>query len=227
MKFLAIIVGAVVSSSAVAGPTNLLQNGDLELFSPSPNPFNNADGWTLVTPEVDGAGETVLSASFASFGNHTPGGDRGLWLRSFEGGLGGEEPFTVNATVFQDVAAHAGVEYEVSAWFEFEANYTSAMTFLSLQFFDAAMTELSVHSIDINSLNAFDGVWREFSVAAVADAGTAFVRVSAGMIDGQISPINPQSAFIDDFVLIPAPGSAALLVVAAGGAMARRRRSSC
>lgn len=224
MKSLALIVIALTGARVFAGAGNLLVNGELELPLGAPSSSDDTIGWTLVEPDVDGAGLPVNSATFASFGNHTPGGDRGLWLRSFEGGFGGGEPSTVNATIFQDVAASVGVEYEVSAWFRFEANYTSAMTFLSLQFFDAGMSELSSHTIDINALNAFDSVWRQFSVSAVADAGTAFVRVSAGMVDGQAAMLNPQSAFIDDFVLTPSPGAASLLSLAAMSAIRRRER---
>lgn len=225
MKISVLLSGLFIAAPSFAGVTNLLVNGDLELPLAAPSSTDDTIGWTLLEPDVDDVGMPVNSATFTSFANHTPGGDRGLWLRSFEGGNGGDEPSTVNATLFQDVAASAGVEYEVSAWFRFEANYTSSMTFLSLQFLDIGMNELSTHSIDINMLNANDNIWRQFSVTAVADAGAAFVRVSAGMVDGQVSAINPQSAFIDDFVLIPAPGGAMLLAAGATGIAARRRRS--
>ncbi len=212
--FNTVLALTIASASAFAGP--MLVNGDLEL------PFNPATpddivGWTLL--ETSEAFGPVNSATFASFGNHTPGGDRGLWLRSFEGDVAGAP---VNATLYQDVAAIAGAEYTLSAWFRAEANYTSQTTTLGIQFLDAAMMELSSTTIDLNALSPRDSVWREFSVNAVGVAGTAFLRVSAEMTNGQQSKMNPQSAFFDDFTLVPAPSAAAIL--AFGALITGRRR---
>ncbi len=211
---------ALVPSVAFAG--QLLVNPGLELPLDAPSGSDLIDGWTLLEPSVDDVGAPVNSASFTSFANHTPGGDRGLWLRSFEGGLGGDEPATVDATLYQDVAAFAGVEYTLTAWFRYEANFTTGAVLLSIQFLDAGMGELSNATVDINSVNARDNVWREFSINAVAAPGTAFLRASVRMIDGVVAPANPQSGFVDDFSLVPAPGAGALLAM--GMIIPRRRR---
>ena len=59
---------------------------------------------------------------------------------------------------------------------------------------------------------------------AVAPAGTVTARVGANMFDGVNSQMNPQSAFVDDFTLIPAPGAAALLTLGLLTSAIRRRR---
>lgn len=223
MKISNFFMAICMATPAFAGVSNLLVNGSLENPLDAPNGSDLIDGWTLIEPDVDGAGASVNSASFESFANHTPGGDRGLWIRSFEGGQGGDEPFTVNPSLYQDVTAHAGNEYTLSAWFRFEANYASDHTFLSLQFFDAMMNELSMTSIDVNLLNELDSVWREFNVVAIADPGAMFVRARMDVIGGQLAPANPQSGFVDDFVLIPSPGGAALFALAGFTSRLRRR----
>lgn len=221
MRFDACLI-ALAGFPVLVSAQSLLTNGDLEEPFGAPDVSDDTVAWTLVEPDVDGSGAPVNSATFANFGNHTPGGDRGLWFRSFEGGLGGDVPWSVNATLYQDVAGHAGEEYTLSAWFRFEAHYTSQATVLALRFLDAGMSELSSTFIDINQLNANDNEWREFSVAAIGDAGTAFVRASVEMVHGQIADMNPQSAFVDDFMLVPAPAGAPVLIMA--GLVATRRR---
>lgn len=207
------------------GASNLLVNGDLEAPFAAASGTDDTVGWTLLEPDTDALGAPVNSATFASFANHTPGGDRGLWLRSFEGGLNANAPATVNASLFQDAAVVAGAVYRVSAWFNFDEHYTSAGTKFSIVFFDAAMAELTGVSMDINAHNAFDGVWRRFTLSAVADPTAAFARVRVDMIDGVVAGANPQSAYVDDFELIPAPGAGALLGMA--GLVALRRRRAC
>ena len=216
---------AVLASAGVCQAQNLLVNGDLE--APA-EPGNTADGWTLIEPDVDSMGMAVDSASFQSFQNHTPGGDRSLWLRSFMGGLSGGEPFSVNATLTQTVAGQAGVAYTLSAWFYFEAFYsgldpaTPTDTLLRLEFLDAGMGTLVSLETDVDSDLSPTSVWGQHFVNGIAPAGTAFVRVSGVMVDGVLSPQNPQSAFVDDFVLVPSPGGLALLGLGVLAAVRRR-----
>jgi hypothetical protein len=221
---LAFLALATVSAPAFAGPA--LINGNLELPLDTPSTSDLIVGWTLVEPDLDLTGAPISSATFTSFANHTPGGDRGLWLQSFAGGVNGmnvEGGGGVNATLFQDVSAHAGVEYTLSVWFRMEANYTSQSTTLGLRFFDAGMGELASASIDLNALSPNDSVWRQFSLDAVSAPGTAFVRAFVDMTGGETAPVNPQSAFFDDFTLVPAPSAAAILAFGAVITVRRRR----
>lgn len=227
MRPIALAAGiAFVPVAALAGVDQLLVNPGLEWPSDAPSTSDLIHAWTLVEPSIDSNGAPVNSATFASFANHTPGGDRGLWLRSFEGGLGADAPATVDATLYQDFVIFSGVEYTLSAWFRFEANYTSAATQLSMQFLDSEMNEIATTTLDINTVNANDGVWREFSIATVAMPGSIILRSSVSMVDGRNAGANPQSAFVDDFTLsaaiVPAPASSTLFAL--GFVAARRRR---
>lgn len=216
---------ALFPAVAFAGLDQLLYNPGLESPTDAPSTSDLIHSWTLVEPSVDSNGAPVNAATFASFANHTPGGDRGLWLRSFEGGLDADAPATVDATLYQDWVIFSGVEYTLSAWFRFEANYTSAATLLTMQFLDPEMNEVAATTLDINTVNANDGVWREFSIATVAMPGSIILRATVSMVGGQNAGMNPQSAFVDDFTLsavVPAPGAAALFAI--GLVAARRRR---
>ena len=210
-----------------SGRADLLINGNLD--DPPDHETDVATGWTLEEPDVDQFGDPVNSATFASFANHTPGGERGLWLRSFEGGLGGDEPLTVDAHLYQDVAGVAGVQYTLSAWFRMEENYSGldplapTHTLLALEFRDGVGSPLFIAELDIDVAYNPDNTWQQFTVISIAPIGTATVRVRASMIDGVFADTNPQSAFVDDFVLVPAPGVFGLLGIAALSPRRRRR----
>lgn len=205
---------------------NLLVNGDLD--NPPEHESDVAVGWTLVEPDVDVNNDPVNSATFANFGNHTPGGGRGLWLRSFAGGLGAGSPPTVNAHLYQDVPGTPGIAYTLSAWFRMEANYAGlnpaapTQTILALDFLGVGDAVLASVELDIDTVYVPGNTWQQFPVGGIAPDGTVAVRARASMIDGLLQPVNPQSAFVDDFVLLPEPTSAALLAL--GGLLLLRRR---
>lgn len=224
------IVFAAVSAAVLAQfalAQNQLQNPGLDL--PPDHESDIADFWTLIEPDVDSLGQPVNSATFASFANHTPGGTRGLWYRSFEGGLGGDDPLTVDAHLQQDVPGTPGTLYTLSAWYLYETFYSGTDIFaptetrLAMDFLGAGDVVLSTVSLDIDTVQLADAVWREFSVQGTAPAGTLEVRARSSMIDGVLEPQNPQSAFVDDFTLIPEPSTVLCLLPAL--ALVARRRS--
>lgn len=205
---------AMMAVAALGGGTamaDLLTNSDLELGIDD----NDATGWTLVEPDVDGAGAPTNSAQFIGFANHETGGARGLWFRSFEGGLGGDEPSMVNADLYQDVAGNAGENYALSAWFLFETNYTAAGTVLAMDFLDGSNAVLGSATTDVETVVTRGAGWTEVSVSGLAPAGTVSVRARASFIDGTLNALNPQSAFVDDFNLVPEPTTALMLLVPA------------
>lgn len=217
---------AIVAAPAFAGPANLLINGDLE--APAGG-ADAADGWTLIEPDVDTSGAPVNSAEFIGFANHTPAGARGLWYRSFMGGLGSTNPPQVDAELRQDVAATAGENYNLSAWFRYETNYpglsefSNTDTLLAMDFLQGGSV---IGSVVLNVDTAYDlgqvNQWQQFTISGTAPAGTDGLRVRSNLVDGELQTLNPQSAFVDDFVLTPEPTSLGLLALA-GLALIRRR----
>jgi hypothetical protein len=88
--------------------------------------------------------------------------------------------------------------------------------------------------LDVRTTDQTNGDgWLQHLISAVAPVGTENIQVRASMVDGVLNPgVNPQSAFVDDFVLlasgadVPEPSSIALLLAALCGAggFARRHR---
>jgi hypothetical protein len=237
----AVIAAFVLAAIAAApAPATLLVNGNLD---DPPDPESDvATGWTL----VEGPGG-ANAATFASFGNHTPGGERGLWLRSFAGGFGPGAPATVSADLLQQVPGNPGWRYDLSAWSRWEEFYSGAVTnlnqgdatdtddgpasptetILAIDFLDAANVLLASTELDLRFLQSNDSTWRRHELSGIAPAGTAFVRARASMIDGILNPgVNPQSAFFDDFELIgvPEPGTLGAVALGIAGIAALRRR---
>ncbi len=185
--------------------TELLMNPGLEDSPPSA-----LDNFVVFQndPENPANDEIVRTAGFA---NNTPGGVDGMWLSSFFG----EIATPVDGSVSQTVAGTPGEDYIFSAFSNFEANYSGGdpgqptQTFMELAFLDGSENVIgSPVTLDVrvdrdsqSGGNANDNVWYEHMVSATAPAGTASVRVTAGMEDG-ISTSGAQSAFFDDLSLV-------------------------
>jgi len=226
---MALATGVVIAFAAghSSGGFNLLVNGDLETLPH--DDANVAAGWTLVEPDLDQFGATVNSADYASFANHTAAGSRGLWLRPWMGDLLPSSPETVNADMYQDVAANAGQLYTLSAWFRFESNYPGFIpslgtrTELAIEFRNAGNSLIGAAILDVDSAYTPNATWQMFTIISVAPIGTETVRVRASMVDGEFNIDPGQSAFVDDFVLVPAPGALALFGLIGLGCTRRRR----
>jgi hypothetical protein len=124
------------------------------------------------------------------------------------------------------------------------------LTFLRIEFLNDASSVIGTQTLDLvaagmvnddnsgpnpNGGNIEPDDWRQFSLNAVAPAGTAGVRVSAGAEGMFDSALGFQSAFFDDFSLmetlpgaggvagVPEPSCIVLLAIALGIACGVRR----
>lgn len=199
-----------VRVSAIA--TNMTDNtGDQTLFWDN---FSLKDN-TSATERLANANLNILGppngfdltgpAGYEPFSNHTPGGQRGLWIRAFEGG---------NFEMTQTVAAQPGAEYDFSVWSLWETGYSGGLdpdgtpTTISLTFLDSSAAVIGSPTVlklaGTNGANQQnDTTWRQFTIEnAIAPANTASVRIAVGAQNMFNSLLNPQSAFFDDFSLI-------------------------
>lgn len=201
-----------------AGATEILSDPG---FEASTSATTNPE-WTLTGI----ASDAIQFWDFASVANHTPGGDTGVWFRSFEGSAA-----SVDGSVQQKVSVSAGTSYELSAFFKSEANFSADNLTLSVTFLDAALTPLFDASLDVLSKIPQDNQWYQYTLSAFAPAGASSVIVAASMINGVLSQTNPQSAFVHDFSLVaqsvPEPNILAIFDLGLFGlSLATRRRKT-
>lgn len=226
-RMVAASVVALMSAQCVFGQ-NLLANGDLESPAGAPNESDLIDHWTLVEVGTDGAGMPLDTANFVNFANHTPAGARGLWFRSFMGGLQPGFSPTVDAILTQAVPGSAGTEYTLSAFYRYEPNYSGldpfqdTQTILAIDFLDAADNIINSAERDVDAVVPGNNTWVEVSISGTAPAGTVRVQARASFLDGVLEPMNPQSAFVDDFTLVPEPATIACLIPALAWVLRRR-----
>ena len=203
--------------------TQLLTNPDLEL-----PPATGLDPWTVTQNDPAGPNDEIVR--LVGFANRPGnGGTSGIWLSSFFGEPGSE----VDGLVSQTVPAQAGIGYQFSGWSFWETNYSGGLagptdTLMEMAFLDVNGDEIGTPKVlDLRGVQANDNVWREHILNGRAPAGTASVRVTAGMFDG-FGTSGAQSAFFDDFALVavPEPGTFLLVSMAIAHAMVYRRRPS-
>jgi hypothetical protein len=158
------------------------------------NPF-----WTLDVnfPDDVGPSARFQAAPWASNPGGTPG--IGVWLRSFEGAQGPDEPLA-EARVYQDVDASPGVEYVATTWYKAEANFLSLATVFGLDFLQGDTRIANAPIVELTSVPR-DATWREYTTSGISPTDTDTVRIYGQMIDGEFVPSNPQSAMFDDFSL--------------------------
>ena len=157
------------------------------------------------------------------------GPDGGIFWRPFTGNAANGQ---ANGHLYQDNPAAPGLLYLLTGWAGAEANALGRLRF-AIEFLDVANNVIGGLSLDLASegLGVFNGepfAYRQFSVQAVAPAGTVNIRSRASMLDGITNPLGGGQAFVmDDFELtvVPEP-SLAVLALSAVGLMARRRRNS-
>lgn len=223
-------LGALTLATGLSQAQNLLVNPGFEATGPlvAGSSSQTSTGWVHTNNMPDGV--QPASEFRAEPWSSNPNGvlGWGWWLKAFEGNQAlpsGTDP-PANATIQQDVLSPGGLPYLLAAWHKQEANYTARETLLGLEFLDIGGGLLSSSSLDLTGLHPKDGSWQEFSVSALAPAGTTTIRAFAQMIDGVDAKANPQSAFFDDFSLtvIPEPTSVALGLLGVVGLMGLVRR---
>lgn len=237
-------LGAVLAAGiSSASAQNLLTNGNLDVtqdveivpgfFLPKPASWQNVGTRAITGPYEDEmssepwAGPAPTPVTADGVDPDGPGGNPGDWAVFFKGFTGGGTNGPATGHLYQDVPGIAGETYTLTGWAGAEANYFGGAEF-AIEFLDGSGAVLSAATLDlvaaglfVDNGQAFD--YKQFTVSGTAPAGTAFVRARASMLDAAANPAGGGQAYVvDDFVLIPAPGAAALAM--AGGLLALRRR---
>ncbi|RNC82120.1 MAG: PEP-CTERM sorting domain-containing protein [Phycisphaera sp.] len=216
MRKIAIL--AVAMTAGVASGQNLLNNAGFE--DDLGFDFSNVTNWNGF---FGGPAGTLLEA-FNDTGTAPRSGARALELT-----IQGDPNFPTDGFgaftghVQQIPGISEGAEYNLSIWARSNGNVTNAAE-LRIEWFDAADNNIgSTGNLEMQDFLTSE--YQQFSIGGVAPAGAtranAVVAVQSFLNDGIIADI---SIAVDDaeFVLVPAPASAALLGL--GGLVAARRR---
>lgn len=228
--FLTAIAAGLMPLSASAF---LLDDGNLSLAD-SGAQTSNSD-WSLVVNFPDGSDDAAqFQTGFANAqntgagGTEAPGTGTGIWFKSFEGNQSPGD-LLAQATLSQAVVAPFSGDYKLNFVAGRETNFTAAEFFVELASSGTGGTatiDLLTASIPNGNLGgaaSANAGGTPFSLALVGVTAGDTLTVTAAMVDGQDAGINPQSAFIDSFELIPEPTSALIALAGLLGVAARRR----
>jgi len=230
-----------------------VNNGDLDqTYSQEINP--PAPGFFLAKPTVwqniglrtiTGPYEDEMSSEPWSGPAPTPVTTDGNGLPEPDGCSNGLDcgvffkPFSGNATeglatghLQQKVPGTPGVAYQLNGWAGAEANALMQGAEFAIDFLNSSNGVIS--SVTVNLLptlfvpNGQPFNYKQYGVAGIAPAGTAFAQARASMINASNNPLGGGQAFVvDDFVLqggVPEPASISLVVLGLLGVFGLIRR---
>lgn len=239
LTFVFSVLVAVAMLAASQAGANLLDDGAFDLAT-SGSTTSNSD-WSLVINLPDGTNRAAqFQTGFANANNtgvggtQAPGTGAGVWFRAFEGNQGGSGEPLAQATLTQSLVAPANSEYRL----DFVAGRE---TFFTAQEFSVTLaSDGGAGSTTVDLLTAAIPTGNLGGAASTNPGGTPFsltlsgvaagdlLTVTGVMVDGVDALTNPQSAYLDSFVLtaVPEPSTVALTLLGAVGGLAlvRRRR---
>jgi hypothetical protein len=180
---------ASIAICAAASAQNLLINPGFESPADSQPTDHTATGWTFVDPSV------LRSNAY----NHTPGGTFSV-MENVQQSPG--------SGVYQNVPhINPGDPLTLSAYWYFQPNFAldaGASVDLGLTWLNNSNQIVGSNFSYISSSSAPLSTWTQYSLTAVAPAGTTQVQVSFDYNNPQNSNAGaPQAAFVDDAALIP------------------------
>lgn len=231
----------VVAFVLCPAQATLLTNGNLDLvqdteivpgfFLPKPAVWVNEGFRAITGPYEDEmssepwAGPAPTPVTADGFLNPAPYNTQPDWAVFFKAFSGNVANGAATGHLYQDVPATPGDTYTLTGWAGAEANFVAFDAQFAIEFLDGTGTIIGGNVLSLGPMlflpNGQPFNYKQYSLDAVAPAGTVLVRARASMIEGTPNPAGGGQAFVvDDFVLTPEPASLVLLLAVA----ALRRR---
>lgn len=216
-----------LGATPLACAQNLLANGNLDkvqlvevvpgFFNPKPASWVN-DAFQAITGPFENemssepwAGPSPTPQTTDGLLNappHNTAPDWGVFFKPFTGNNSPNGPTT--AHLYQDVPGTPGGNYALTGWAGAEANALMNGAVFAIEF--RTIGGVLIQSVELNLLATLFVVngqpfnYKQYSLNAVAPAGTAIVRARASMIGAKSNPSGGGQAFVvDDFTLIGPP----------------------
>lgn len=209
-------------------PAGWVNQGSRAIAGPYEDEMSS-EPWAGPAPTPVTTGNLGQPPAPESCGNSAVDGDCGVFFKPFTGSTANG---AATGHLYQDVAGTAGVKYVLTGWAGGEANFLGGAVF-ALDFLNGGggligSAELDLKAAGLLTDNGQPFDYKQYSVAAVAPAGTTTVRARASMIDAMANPAGGGQAYVvDDFTLtaVPEPATFALVGLAVAGLVGIRRRS--
>ena len=219
--------------AATQAQASLLADGEFDLATSGT--LTSGSAWSLIANMPDGASAAAqFQTGFANANNSSVGGTQapgvgtGLWLRSFEGNQGNSGEALAQAVLTQSVFAPANGSYTLDFVAGRETNFNARVFGVTLSTGNQSSTVDLLTAVipdgNLGGAASSNPGGTPFSITLNGVTAGELLTVTAVMIDGADAQIpGGQSAFLDDFVLIPEPASLALMGL--GGLAILRRRN--
>jgi hypothetical protein len=250
--FLGSLLCATQRANAVVIIGGSTRNGNLDLtyaqeinppapgfFLPKPQVWQNTGTRTLTGPYEDEmssepwAGPAPTPVTTDGLANPPSpegcgGGDCAVFFKAFSGNA---TDGAATGNLYQDNPATPGLTYVLTGWAGAEANFLATDAQFAVEFRNASSTLIGGATLSLFPTlfvpNGQPFNYKQYSVSAVAPAGTVSVRARASFIGGLGNPAGGGQAFvIDDFTLdaVPEPGCIALAMIGLSGLASLWRR---
>ena len=162
---------------------------------------------------------------------NTNPGDLGVYFQPI---TGTRSNGAATGHLYQDNPATPGLTYTLTGWAGAEQNALLSDAVLAVEFLDGGGNEIPLSGTELSilpTLFASNGQpfnYRQYTLSAIAPAGTVSVRARASMLGGVSNPAGgAQGYVVDDFSLVvPEPGSFGLISMVAAALFARRRNAA-
>lgn len=211
MKAIATILATACMFASADCAGAIIDDGSFELAELATN--NSNSGWTLAESAPNGPG-----ATFESFA--ASDGEIGVWFRPFVG----SNLAPAFAHLSQTINNVSGGDYYLYFDAARELHF-SADSFVATFFSSGGLS----NNIDLNAaaMNLPSNMFANPTTFVISLLGVSAgddLTIDVEMTGGTLVPDNPQSAFVDNFRMVPEPSSIVLAALGLVGLVVWRRR---